>query len=150
MDNLLREIDDEGIDIVEMDFKGVKKGLYGDSVIAIDKRIKDSRTINCVLAEELGHHYTSYGNILNYNDIKNAKQEKRARNWAYEKLVGVVQLINAHNAGTRNKYELAEYLNVTEEFLEAALNHYKEKYGLFLEIDTYLVQFDPLAIIKMF
>lgn len=149
MDNILKSIEDEGIEIIEMEFNGVRKGLYGDNTIAIDRRIKDIRYKRCVLAEELGHHYTSYGNIINYGKLINKKQEKRARNWAYEKLIGIVGLINAYNSGVRNRYELAEYFDVTEEFLEDALTHYKEKYGLYLEIDNYLVYFEPLTIVKM-
>lgn len=149
MDNILKAIEDEGIEIVEMEFNGVRKSLYGDNTIAIDHRIKDSRSKRCILAEELGHHYTSYGNIIKYGKLINKKQEKRARNWAYDKLIGIVGLITAYNSGVRNRYELAEYFDVTEEFLQDALNHYKEKYGLYLQIDNYIVYFDPLTIVKM-
>nr|WP_242851551.1 hypothetical protein [Clostridium sp. DMHC 10] len=104
-----------------------------------------------VLSEELGHYHTTSGNISNQFDIKNIKQEKRARNWGYEETVGIVQLINAFEKGIRLKHELAEYLNVTEKFLGHAIQHYKEKYGTYCEIDNYLVYFEPnLTILKMF
>ncbi|URZ02803.1 ImmA/IrrE family metallo-endopeptidase [Clostridium felsineum] len=118
--------------------------------IAINN-IKTLREKNCILAEELGHYYTTIGNILDQSDINNRKQEKRARNWAYTKLVGILQLINAFEKGIRTKSELAEYLNVTEEFLEQAIQHYREKYGMSYQIDHYNIYFEPtLSILKMF
>ena len=46
--------------------------------------------------------------------------------------------------------ELAEFLNVTEDFLEESIQHYREKYGLYCEIDHYIVYFDPLGVLEMF
>lgn len=150
-ESLLDEIHKEGIDIIQINFKGKSKGLYGDNTIAIDKKIDTSAEKKCILTEELGHHYTSYGNILDQSNINNIKQEKRARNWAYEKLVGIISLVNAFERGIRNKYELAEYLNITEDFLNEAINHYREKYGIYCEIDNYLVYFEPhFGVLKIF
>lgn len=126
------------------------KGLYKNGKIAINSELKINEKI-CVLAEELGHHFTSSGNILNIEDIGNIKQEKRARNWAYEQLVKITELISAFNKGVVDRYELAEYLNVTEEFLEEAIQHYREKYGLCYETDDYIIYFEPsLGILKLF
>lgn len=150
-ESLLDEIHKEGIDIIQINFKGNSKGLYGDNTIAIDKKIDTLAEKKCILAEELGHHHTTYGNILDQSDINNIKQEKRARNWAYEKLVGIISLVNAFERGIRNKYELAEYLNITEDFLNEAINHYREKYGIYCEIDNYLVYFEPhFGVLKIF
>lgn len=150
-ESLLDEIHKEGIDIIQINFKGKSKGLYGDNTIAIDKKIDTSAEKKCILAEELGHHYTSYGNILDQSNINNIKQEKRARNWAYEKLVGIISLVNAFERGIRNKYELAEYLNITEDFLNEVINHYREEYGIYCEIDNYLVYFEPhFGVLKIF
>lgn len=149
-EDLENEIYAKGIDIIEMNFKGDLKGLYADNTIAIDSKINNNTERCCVLAEELGHHYTTAGNIIDLKDIRNVKDEKRAKNWAYEKLVGITGLINGFNAGATNRYELAEYLGVTEEFLDEAIKHYKEKYGLWYELDNYILRFEPLVVIKMF
>lgn len=148
---LLSEINNEGIEVIEMTFNGSTKGLYADNIIAINKEIDTFKEKNCVLAEELGHHHTSFGNILELNaNIRNAKQEKRARNWAYEKLAGIVSIINAFEKGIRTKNDLAEYLDVTEEFLEQAVNHYREKYGTHYQVDNYIIYFEPsLQIVKL-
>ena len=89
--------------------------------------------------------------IIEKKSMNKMKQEKIARNWGYEKLVGIVQLINAFEEGIGSKHDLAEYLNVTEEFLEQAIQHYREKYGTHYEIDHYVIYFEPTFIIlKMF
>ncbi|MBY6844610.1 hypothetical protein HYI19_07315 [Clostridium botulinum] len=148
---LLYEAESQGVEVVEMKFKGTCKGLYGDNVIALDKDIETLKERRCILAEELGHHHTSSGNILDNSSISNLKQEKRARNWGYEKLVGIIDIVNAFNAGTRNRYEMAEYLEVTEDFLESSIQHYKEKYGALFEIDNYIVYFEPnFGVMKKF
>lgn len=149
-DELLEEIESQGIDVVEMDI-GKHKGLYADNVIAVSRNIKTSKEKKCILAEELGHHLKTYGEIMGTKNISKVKQEKIARNWGYEKLVGIVDLINAFNAGVQGRYEIAQYLNVTEEFLQAAIEYYKQKYGTYFEIDTYLIYFEPhLGIMKKF
>lgn len=126
------------------------KGLYKNGKIVLNSNISNKEKA-CVLAEELGHHFTSSGNILDSNDIRNIKQEKRARNWGYEKLIGIIDIVNAFNLGLKNKYEMSEHLNVTEEFLEEAINYYKEKYGVYYEIDDYIICFEPsFGIIKRF
>jgi len=126
------------------------KGLYSDNVIAISSRLNSSTEKACILAEELGHHYTSAGDILDQTKLSNVKQEKRARSWAYERLIPLNRLIDACAAGCRNRYELAEYLEVTEEFLDEAIKRYKEKYGLFYTVNNYTIYFEPLGVLNFF
>lgn len=49
----------------EMDLSEVSglSGLYFNGNIAIEKKLTQTQK-TCVLAEELGHHYTTVGNIL--------------------------------------------------------------------------------------
>lgn len=150
-ENLLIEVSECDIDICETTFKGEGKGFYLENTIFIDKNLNNSAEKKCVLAEELGHHHTTYGNILDTSRINSIKQEKIARNWGYEKLVGIVDLINAYNYGVVGRHNLAEHLNVTEKFLEEAINHYREKYGTHYQIDNYVVFFEPnFGVLKNF
>lgn len=149
-ESLISDIQSKDIEVIEMNFRGTLKGLYANNTIAISSKIETEKEKLCILAEELGHHYTSYGNILDQKDIRNIKQEKKARNWGYERLVGIIDLISAYKKGARGRHEIAEYLNVTEEFLEKAIEHYKEKYGLCFEIDNYIVYFEPLGVLEKF
>ncbi|MBC2579698.1 ImmA/IrrE family metallo-endopeptidase [Clostridium sp. DJ247] len=149
-EELFYEAQDDGIKIVEMNFESDIKGLYANNTIAIHNSLKTDSEKRSVLAEEIGHHYTSCGDILDQSNTNSTKQEKKARNWAYEKLVGITSLVNAYKSGIRNRYELAEYLNVTEDFLDEAIKHFKEKHGMYYQIDNYIVYFDPLGVLEMF
>lgn len=138
----------DGIETVYMDFRSDRiKALYSDGVIAINSNIKSNIEESCHFAEELGHHYTSYGNILNQSDTSNRKQELRARAWAYNKQIGLLGLIRAYEHGCRNRFEIAEYLEVTEEVLEECLIFYRNKYGVCANVDNYVVYFIPNLVI---
>lgn len=119
------------------------KGLYIDGNVAINTSVKTTQEKACVLAEELGHHYTTVGNIIDLSDVQNRKQERRARIWAYNKQIGLRGLIRAYERGCRSRYETAEFLDVAEDFLEDAIKCYREKYGIYTEIDNYIVYFIP-------
>ena len=81
------------------------KGIYIDGNVAINTSISNSTEKTCVLAEELGHHHTSVGDIIDMTDIQNRKQERQARLWGYNKLIGLTGIINAFRAGCRRMPE---------------------------------------------
>lgn len=120
---------------------------------ANDGRIKGNRIAikkdlpiiqkKCVLAEELGHYYTSVGDILDQSSVENRKQEYRARLWSYNKLIGLRGIISAYKAGCQNAHDMAEHLDVTEEFLNEALTCYRQKYGVYTTLDNYTIYFEP-------
>lgn len=134
-------------DFSEIDPEGELDGLCVGDKIFIRDNLTNTQKV-CTLVEEIGHHFTTTGNILDPSKLENRKQERKARAWGYEKLVGIIDLVNAYKDGVRNRYELAEYLGVTEEFIEDAINYYKQKYGLYYEIDHYIVYFEPLMVMK--
>lgn len=140
----------QGLDIYEMPLKPRIKGLYSNNVIAINKYISTNVEKVCVLAEELGHHHTSSGNILDQTKIANRKQEKRARSWGYEKLIPLNAFIQAHKQGVKNRFELADHLGVTEEFLDSAINRYIEKYGTHVKVGLSTIIFEPLGVLELF
>lgn len=98
----------------------VNEGLYCDNVIWINDRLPESRRV-CILAEEIGHYETTVGDILDQRDLNNARQELRARKWAYNKLLSVGMIIDAASKGHTEVYDMAEYLDVDEEFLREYL-----------------------------
>lgn len=146
---LLREAEQQGVEVYELPLKGGLKGLYHRNAICINRRLSRTTEKTCILAEELGHYYTSAGNILDQSDIRNRKQELRARDWACQRLVPLDKFIEAYEAGIRNRYELAECLDVTEDFIEMTLNYYRRKYEHCAVIRNYIIFFDPLAVAKM-
>ncbi|MCC2248818.1 ImmA/IrrE family metallo-endopeptidase [Virgibacillus sp. AGTR] len=143
-DSLLEECDDKYIEVYERKMKS--KGLYSNNIIWINKLLPTYADKLCVLAEEIGHYYTSAGDILDQTKLVNRKQEQLARSWAYEKIVPLSKIVQAHKGNIRNKYELAEFLGVTETFLEHALKRYKEKYGVIVNYGKYTIAFEPLGV----
>ena len=147
-ETLLEEADSQFLVVKEKPLRAHNGRIKGNR-IAIKKDIPTTQKA-CVLAEELGHHYTTVGNILDQSKTENRKQERRARLWAYKRAFDLVDLVSAYKHGCRNRYEIAEYLEVTESFLQEALDTYKEKYGPYTKVDRYVVYFEPLGILEMY
>lgn len=143
---LLSEASENGLIVKEKPLK-YNNGRIKGSRVAIRQDLSTSVEKACVLAEELGHHYTTYGNILDQSNISNRKQELRARAWAYNKQIGLLGLIRAYEHGCRNRFEIAEFLEVTEEVLEECLTFYRNKYGTFQNVDNYVLYFIPSLVI---
>ena len=149
-DSLLREAEHHGVYIYEKPMTPTVKGLYADNIIWINRSVPTVVEKACILAEELGHYHTSTGHIIDLTDIRNRKQELRARDWAYNRLVPLSKIVQAHHSGITSRYELAEFLGVTEEFLQAAIDRYREKYGTYTIVDGHIIYFNPLAVAEMF
>jgi hypothetical protein len=145
---LLEEAKSEGVKVIDDCNIGGLKGLYIDNIISLSKNISCQKEKKCILAEELGHHHTTYGNILNQNKIDNIQQEKKARAWAYERLVNFDDLIAAYKEGINNQYELSLFLEVTENFLINAIKYYRRKYGIYYKYKNVILYFEPLGILK--
>lgn len=140
-EDLLNEADNQELIVKEKELPGYK-GRICNNRIAIRKNMTTVEK-GCVLAEELGHHYTTAGDILDQTSANNRKQEYHARLWAYNKLVGLHGIISAYKSGYQNISDVAEYLKVTESFLQEVLLCYKQKYGLYVKLDNYVIYFDP-------
>ena len=147
-ETLLEEADSQFLVVKEKPLRAHNGRIKGNR-IAIKKDIPTIQKA-CVLAEELGHHYTTVGNILDQSKAENRKQERRARLWAYKRAFDLVDLVSAYKHGCRNRYEIAEYLEVTESFLQEALDTYKEKYGPYTKVDRYVVYFEPLGVLELY
>ena len=125
------------------------KGVYIDGNVAINTSVNSNTEKTCVLAEELGDHHTSVGNILDMNDVCNSKQERQARLWGYNKLIGLTGIIKAFQEGRQRSHEIADLLDVTDEYLQECIDCYREKYGVYTAVDNYVIYFIPnLAVME--
>lgn len=146
-EELLIESESQNLIVKEKNLPGYNGRIYKNR-IAISKNLNMSEK-KCVLAEELGHHYTSVGTIIDLEDLSNRKQERQARLWGYNKLIGLTGIVNAFEAGCHSAYEAAEFLEVTEEYLQECIDCYRDKYGVYTEIDNYVIYFIPnLAVME--
>lgn len=147
-DDLLIEADEYNLITKEKPLIAALGRINGQR-IAIKKGLPEVEKV-CILAEEVGHYHTSFGDILDQSTVSNRKQELKARIWAYNKLIGIQGIISALNYGCRNLNEVSEYLNVSEEFFMEALSCYKSKYGLYKIVDNYMVSFEPLGVLELY
>lgn len=148
-ESLLEVACSEGLIVKEKPLQASDGRIKGNR-IAIRKDLATTTAKACVLAEELGHHYTSVGNIIDMSGIQNRKQERQARLHGYKRLVGLMKLIEAYEYGCQSRYEIAEYLDVTEEYLQECIDCYRNKYGVSVTVGEYCIVFIPnLAICKM-
>lgn len=150
-ENLINIIDSEKLQYIEADMKPLGlKGLYFDDYICVCKSIETTAERTCVLAEELGHFFTTCGDILDQTSLHNQKQEEKARRWATRALIDPVRFIDAFKMGVGNRWELSQFLDVTEEFINESLVCLKKLHGEHLVINEYIINFDPLWVYKSF
>lgn len=97
--------------------------LYADVCIWINKHMPSSKKC-AILAEEIGHHETTSGDILDQSDMNSRKQELTARKWAYEKTLSKSDIEIAFKNGCR-EIGCVEYLDIDETFLRDALIYYR-------------------------
>ena len=135
--------------------KNINAVFYEDKetepVITINKALKTQSGQACVLAEELGHYYTSCGDLLTDTSIDKIvinQQENRAKRWAVKKLISIKRIIKAFESGVSNMSEMADYLDITESFLIDAFETYNAMYGKCKRRGNYTIFFDPPGIIK--
>ena len=142
---------DRGLYVIEyIPLTSGAAALVYDNVICLSKRLTSYTEKACILAEEIAHHDTNVGDILDQTDVSNRKQEQRARRKVHDSLIGLEGLIRCFQAGDRNLYEMAERLEVTEELLAEALESYRMQYGEGKQVGNFWISFEPyLAVIEL-
>lgn len=119
----------ENIDVYCLDLSATKSLSVcrnGKTAIAIDPfTLIDSSEEAVLLAHELGHCVTgSFYNRYSEFDVI-AKHEHRADKWAIKKLIPEDELNAAFKHGIVEPWDLAEYFNVTEDFIIKAVEFYR-------------------------
>ena len=99
----------------------------GNCCIAIDPwRMESIAQETVALAHELGHCETgSFYNQYSDFDIRK-KHENRADKWAIQRLIPQEELEKAMGNGYTEVWQLAEYFNVTEDFIRKAICWYTQ------------------------
>lgn len=143
LEKVEQEIADNGIELIHYPFKSKRlKGVYitnkENKYIALSKKVETESEKVCILTEELAHHEVSSGNI---SDDKKAELSARFR--GYNKLVGLKGLVSAYENNCSSLYEIAEHLNITNEYLSEVLSAYETRYGISKKYKEYLIVFKP-------
>ncbi len=140
-ENLLLEADNNNLVTKEKPLRANKGRIKGNR-IAINEKLTETEKI-CIMAEELGHYYTGTGDIIDQSYTANRKQELYGRVHAYNRLIGLMGIIDTYHNHCQSFSESAEYLGVTEEFLNDAIFYYRNKYGISVTVDNYIIYFEP-------
>lgn len=83
------------------------------------------------LSHELGHCMTgSFYNLYSPYDLR-SKHEYKANKWAIQKILPFRALLKAAKCGCRERYEFAEYFDVSERFIQKAIDYHASQ-GNFL------------------
>lgn len=141
-------IEHDYIDIRETDvMPNNLHGLWLDDIILINRNLPETRKAE-VLYEELAHHKLTYGNILDQSKWINRKFENYAKRHGYEAALPLRIIVEAHHYGVSNLYELAQYVQLSEEHVIEILEHYKQKHGIGTHYGDYAITFEPLKVYK--
>lgn len=122
-------------------------GVYIDNMILIDQH-RSQHEKHCILAEEIGHYETTYGDITDTSSLPNWKLELIARRWGYEKIVSLDKLIDCFESNYLSIEEVCSHLEVTEEYLLESIRHYHARYGVSIHYNGYEIFFDPLSVVR--
>lgn len=129
MKNLIALADAENIVVEYTKLKRPIRGFYCcepgcQPVIGLSHALKSNHRLHrCVLAEELGHHFTSTGERISkrHHSIQDRltidKCEYKALRWAAMHLVPEDDLLDAIRDGLYEIWELAEEFDVTENMM---------------------------------
>ncbi|MGG1598524.1 ImmA/IrrE family metallo-endopeptidase [Paenibacillus naphthalenovorans] len=128
--SLLNIAEKQGIVVEYWDFTPPLEAVYWvhsdlPPHIGISNKIVSNRSyFRCILAEEIGHHFTTTGNAIprtyfHYRDrLEVSKAEYQALKWASLYLMPSHKLINAIKKGVQECWEFAEYFDVTEDMVK--------------------------------
>jgi Zn-dependent peptidase ImmA (M78 family) len=123
----------EGIMIEYWDFHPPLVAVYWSSpglppIIGLNRSLSKNRPrLRSVLAEELGHHFTTVGDKIpktyfnRQQLLEISRAEYRAMKWAAIFLVPKKPLLHAISSGVKEKWELAEHFDVTQKVIEFRL-----------------------------
>lgn len=140
-ENLVAYAESIGVRVKEKDFHTNKKCAK-----TIDNTIYvNSNMTNCekheVLSEEIGHYKTTFGNITNLDDVRNVKQEIKARDTSIQEICSINNIIKCIKKGARDRDEIAEMLCVSNELFGEAIKYHTRKNPIVFK-DGLMLYFD--------
>lgn len=117
-----------------------QKGLYIDGIVYLNQNLEfyeESSTI----AEEIGHHETTVGDISVLDTIEKQKQEQRARDFGATLLVTPQDFVDCFKAGLQTLDQCAYFLEITRQALDDAITVYAKYYDEGLRYQNYRIIF---------
>ncbi len=137
MEKMLQLAYNEGIIVEEFYLKPPLMGIYicqegRPPLIGISTSIESIAEKRSIMAEELGHHFTSVGNCLPYQfyhysaRLSISKTEYKALRWAALHLISDDDLLDALRDGVDTKNYLTEYFMTTTEIIDLRIKLFEK------------------------
>lgn len=129
--DIYADIEDNHIEIDDYNIGDRKAAIFHTkdftSIVKNPTLIESATEEKSILMHELGHYHT--GSYYKYDTGFAAKQRKeyRANRWAVMNYIPIDELKTAFHKGYTQAYELAEYFDVTEEFIINACDVYRRQ-----------------------
>ena len=117
---------DNNIEVDNFDTQSLESFSMPGVVVLNKNKIKTTRDEKIHLAHELGHCQT--GSFYRIDTLETRERmEHRADIWAIKKLIPFSAFSSALKNGITERWKLAEYFNVSEEYVNKAYLLYKTK-----------------------
>lgn len=127
MNGLLKIANDEHIKIDFFPMEEVKVVSIPKSIALNPNKVETNRELKVMLAHELGHQKrNAFYNIRSTQETRKW-QEERATRWAVDTLIPFDDIKKAFKKGYTEIWELADYFDVTEDFIKDAVRVHKIK-----------------------
>lgn len=146
-DEVMYQYHDEVFISDKFSLAGDFKGFYDNGVILVDRDVKGPQKLE-ILFEEIAHHKYTWGDITDQSKFNNRKFENYARRAGYQAALPLRIIIEAYHYGISNLHELAEYVELSEEYIIKVIDFYKKKYGLSTYYNGYVIKFEPLQVFE--
>lgn len=130
----------------EMDGYYYSNTEYNIKSITLSDKIETTAHKTCVLAEEIEHYITTPFNLFEMPKALQDRYERIAKLNATQRLMPIEKLIRADKKGVCDQYELADFLNLTVDFVTNGLTLYRDYYGISKRHLNYTVYFIPFKI----
>ena len=128
-------------------FSSDAKGLVVGNKIGLSSSLQTSAEKACVLAEEIAHAELTATDITDMSRWQSRHEEIKARRLSHDKLIGIRGLLDAYRFGCQSRHEAAEFLGVTEDFLQAAVDGYIARYGPVIVDGDYVITLNPIGVL---
>lgn len=140
-ENLVCYAENIGVKVIERDFNCNEKiGWCINNHIYINSRMKEFEKYE-VLSEEIGHYKTTFGNITNLADVRNLKQEIKARDDSIQQICNLDNITDCIYKGAKNRWEITEMLCVSDELFSYAIKYHSRKNPIVFKED-FILYFD--------
>lgn len=119
-----------------------QKGLIVGDIVYLNPE-QTAAELPATIAEEIGHYLTSVGDITRQDTVEKRKQEQKARDVGAMMVVTPEDLISCYKERLATVWECAEFLGITEETMQNAIEVYSKVYEHGFDYKNYVIKFRP-------